>query len=673
MVQAPSIAPLPANGTASVPLAKPKPKTQPPLSVSYSGRDLLTSAGTPILRGIAPNVTIQERIDTSSILLGAHPTHGQPASMLDVSLGDLTCTRLLAIGRTSLWWQCPAWGTTAEDCPVETQFLLTKLEDGTHALLLPLIDRATFRATLRAHSDGHGHAKTLGLRVESGASSVSSDAFPAALLVLAGEDPFELISRGVADAAALSGTAKPRIAKTMPESAEVFGWCTWDAFYSKVSASAIMKGLSSLSQGGTPPRLLIIDDGWQQTEVDVEFREAIEGERPAGSALIQSSAAGVQASSASGSGVAGVAAAGKGGSSNCTLMPPRPSSPESDLEVSAAKHELQEAAVELFSAEGDPLPDQLLGEHLLEEEDAAAHKAVRDLTGKKRGPIATLKRGISLTIAHIEMAFLHFGRHLMETSSSDSWLIKVMAALATGPLRPALLRFFACSSDHTRRLTAIEANAKFAGPNADASAALSAPGGDLAAVVEAIKTRYGVRFVYAWHAMGAFWGGLGLHDPGVAKYGAQLLDPVPTPGILEVDPTVAWVQPVLAGVSLPLNPREMHSDMHAYLSSCGVDGVKVDVQGTIGLAGSAAGGGPSLASTYHASLEDSVQRHFPGNHMINCMCHSTEDLYNMRDTNLARVSDDFYPLRPASHTAHVGNCAFNSLFMGEIVGVDWDM
>jgi raffinose synthase len=62
----------------------------------------------------------------------------------------------------------------------------------------------------------------------------------------------------------------------------------------------------------------------------------------------------------------------------------------------------------------------------------------------------------------------------------------------------------------------------------------------------------------------------------------------------------------------------------------------VDVQSVIGYLGSGLGGGPATAAAYHASLEASTRRHFPGNHLINCMCHSTEDLYCMEDTNLAR-------------------------------------
>ena len=37
-------------------------------------------------------------------------------------------------------------------------------------------------------------------------------------------------------------------------------------------------------------------------------------------------------------------------------------------------------------------------------------------------------------------------------------------------------------------------------------------------MVSAIKAQYGLQYVYAWHALGGFWGGLGLRDPEMAKY-----------------------------------------------------------------------------------------------------------------------------------------------------------
>ena len=96
-----------------------------------------------------------------------------------------------------------------------------------------------------------------------------------------------------------AGAAKARTAKQLPDFVKAFGWCTWDAFYSRVSAEGegvgdccllsrhkqhhllsscfpthvgINEGLRALEEGGVPPKLLIIDDGWQTTELDAALR-----------------------------------------------------------------------------------------------------------------------------------------------------------------------------------------------------------------------------------------------------------------------------------------------------------------------------------------------------------------------------------------------------------------
>ncbi|KAF9615660.1 hypothetical protein IFM89_025646 [Coptis chinensis] len=53
--------------------------------------------------------------------------------------------------------------------------------------------------------------------------------------------------------------------KKLPQFLDWFGWCTWDAFYTDVTAEGVDEGLQ---RGGTPPRFLIIDDGWQQIGVE---------------------------------------------------------------------------------------------------------------------------------------------------------------------------------------------------------------------------------------------------------------------------------------------------------------------------------------------------------------------------------------------------------------------
>ncbi len=47
-------------------------------------------------------------------------------------------------------------------------------------------------------------------------------------------------------------------------------WCR-DAFYARVSARDLATGLRSLKDGGTPARLLVLDDGWQMSAVDAQY------------------------------------------------------------------------------------------------------------------------------------------------------------------------------------------------------------------------------------------------------------------------------------------------------------------------------------------------------------------------------------------------------------------
>lgn len=49
------------------------------------------------------------------------------------------------------------------------------------------------------------------------------------------------------------------------------------------------------------------------------------------------------------------------------------------------------------------------------------------------------------------------------------------------------------------------------------------------------------------------------------------------------------------------------------------------MQNQLELVGAGAGqqGGQVVAEQWHAALEDSVAKHFPGNALINCMCHNT--------------------------------------------------
>ena len=51
--------------------------------------------------------------------------------------------------------------------------------------------------------------------------------------------------------------------KSPPGIVDKFGWCTWDAFYLTVNPDGVHKGVKCLVDGGCPPGLVLIDDGWQ--------------------------------------------------------------------------------------------------------------------------------------------------------------------------------------------------------------------------------------------------------------------------------------------------------------------------------------------------------------------------------------------------------------------------
>jgi raffinose synthase len=116
-----------------------------------------------------------------------------------------------------------------------------------------------------------------------------------------------------------------------------------------------------------------------------------------------------------------------------------------------------------------------------------------------------------------------------------------------------------------------------------------------------------------------------------------------------------------------------YNELHAYLASCGVDGVKVDVQNIIETLGDGHGGRVSLTRSYIQGLEASIARNFADNGCIACMCHNTDGIYSARQTAIVRASDDFYPHDPASHTIHISSVAYNTLFLGEFMQPDWDM
>ena len=78
---------------------------------------------------------------------------------------------------------------------------------------------------------------------------------------------------------------------------------------------------------------------------------------------------------------------------------------------------------------------------------------------------------------------------------------------------------------------------------------------------------------------------------------------------------------------LPSKIFDFYNDLHGYLASCGIDGVKVDVQNIVETVGAGYGGCVALISHYQEALEKSVMRNFKSNNLIFSMSMSNDYLY----------------------------------------------
>ncbi|KAG8385956.1 hypothetical protein BUALT_Bualt03G0099100 [Buddleja alternifolia] len=194
-------------------------------------------------------------------------------------------------------------------------------------------------------------------------------------------------------------------------------------------------------------------------------------------------------------------------------------------------------------------------------------------------------------------------------------------------------------------------------------------------IVTEIKDQHSIKYVYVWHAMTGYWGGV---RPGVAemeKYEPKIAYPDSSPWVQPNQECVFFNSVDNYGIGL-VNPDKIYNfydDLHSYLASAGIDGVKVDGQSVAEILGAGHGGGVKLTRKYLQALEASVSTNFPDKGIISCMNHGTNCLYSSKQTGVVRASEDFWPKDPASHTTHIASVAYNTIFLGEFMQPDWDM
>ncbi|KAK9726693.1 hypothetical protein RND81_05G231100 [Saponaria officinalis] len=190
-----------------------------------------------------------------------------------------------------------------------------------------------------------------------------------------------------------------------------------------------------------------------------------------------------------------------------------------------------------------------------------------------------------------------------------------------------------------------------------------------------VKEKYGLKYVYMWHALVGYWGGLLPSSEPLKKYDPKLVYPVQSPGNVGNLRDVAMDSIERYGIGL-VNPDKIYdfyNDYHSYLASVNVDGVKVDVQNVVETIGSGYGGRVRLTSGYQRALEESVAKNFKNNNLICCMSHNSDSIFSSQKSAVGRASEDFMPREATSQTLHIASVSFNSLLLGEIVVPDWDM
>ncbi|ESR65963.1 hypothetical protein CICLE_v10007545mg [Citrus x clementina] len=230
------------------------------------------------------------------------------------------------------------------------------------------------------------------------------------------------------------------------------------------------------------------------------------------------------------------------------------------------------------------------------------------------------------------------------------------------------------TANFANRLTHIKENHKFQ-KNGKEGQREEDPALGLRHIVTEIKEKHDLKYVYVWHAITGYWGGVRPGVTGMEDYESKMQYPVSSPGVQSNEPCDAFDSIAKNGLGL-VNPEKVfhfYDELHSYLASAGIDGVKVDVQNILETLGAGHGGRVKLSRKYHQALEASIARNFRNNDIICCMSHNTDGLYSAKRSAVIRASDDFWPRDPASHTIHIASVAYNTIFLGEFMQPDWDM
>ena len=238
--------------------------------------------GVVVLRGVSARVScVVDEMGVGVFLRVRRVGDSGDGARWKVGLGRTEVERWMGCCRVEPFWMVPrVGGRGSGEVGVETQVLFGELGDGRVVLVVPLVDvGAGMRCSLEGGVEGE-----VRVVVESGSERVVADEV-VGVFVAVGSDVGELCRRGAGAVRGCMG-APGRVSDARsdrlpnmlrgpcPEHGtrdgagagflDLFGWCTWDAFYQEVSAERVREGLESFRRGGVVPKLVILDDGWQE-------------------------------------------------------------------------------------------------------------------------------------------------------------------------------------------------------------------------------------------------------------------------------------------------------------------------------------------------------------------------------------------------------------------------
>ncbi|XP_030454982.2 stachyose synthase-like isoform X2 [Syzygium oleosum] len=191
----------------------------------------------------------------------------------------------------------------------------------------------------------------------------------------------------------------------------------------------------------------------------------------------------------------------------------------------------------------------------------------------------------------------------------------------------------------------------------------------------------GLDDIYVWHALCGAWGGV---RPGATHLKSKLVPTKLSPGLDGTMSDLAVVKIIEGGIGLvdPSQAGDLYDSMHSYLADSGITGVKVDVIHTLEYVSEEYGGRVELAKAYYKGLSNSLAKNFKGTGLIASMQQCNDFFFlGTRQISIGRVGDDFWFQDPNGDPmgkywlqgVHMIHCAYNSMWMGQIIQPDWDM